>query len=131
MYESKSLVYGDFPTFTCRRGVGEGAASRLAYTWIALLVFSYLFTLFFFYMYQIIGRSGARGAFSVFVNETEHFLETRTMSWILIVFVPLICILVFDVSAKVFSNLWYPTQSQIHLEIESLQKTEEKRKKQE
>jgi len=82
-------------------------------------------------MYQIIGRSGARGAFSVFVNETEHFLETRTMSWILIVFVPLICILVFDVSAKVFSNLWYPTQSQIHLEIESLQKTEEKRKKQE
>jgi hypothetical protein len=40
------------------------------------------------------------------------------MSWLLIIFVPIAGIL-FDVVGKVYSNMFYPTQTQIHLEAES------------
>jgi hypothetical protein len=40
------------------------------------------------------------------------------MSWLLIIFVPIAGML-FDVVGKVFSNMFYPTQTQIHLEAES------------
>lgn len=83
------------------------------------MVFSYGFYVAFLYLYQSIGYLDypESNALSHFVDLTYHILETRTMSWMLMIFVPIICIMLFDVSAKVFSNLWYPTQSQIHLEI--------------
>jgi hypothetical protein len=40
------------------------------------------------------------------------------MSWLLIIFVPIAGML-FDVVGKVYSNMFYPTQTQIHLEAES------------
>jgi hypothetical protein len=40
------------------------------------------------------------------------------MSWLLIMFVP-VAGMVFDVVGKVYSNMFYPTQTQIHLELES------------
>jgi hypothetical protein len=40
------------------------------------------------------------------------------MSWLLIIFVPIAGML-FDVVGKVYSNMFYPTQTQIHLEFES------------
>jgi hypothetical protein len=43
------------------------------------------------------------------------------MSWLLIIFVP-IAGMVFDVVGKVYSNMFYPTQTQIHLELESKSK---------
>lgn len=45
------------------------------------------------------------------------------MSWMIVTFVPIIAI-GFDVSGKVFSNMFYPTQTQIHLEIECMQNME-------
>lgn len=57
-------------------------------------------------------------ALSGFVDVTNHVLGTRSMSWMVIVFVPVFG-MVFDVCLKVFSNLYYPTQTQIHMEIES------------
>jgi hypothetical protein len=43
------------------------------------------------------------------------------MTWMLILFVPIIAIVV-DVCGKVFSNMFYPTQTQVHLEKEALGK---------
>lgn len=38
------------------------------------------------------------------------------MSWMLVVLVPFMG-MVFDVAGKVFSNMFFPTQTQIHVEI--------------
>ena len=42
----------------------------------------------------------------------------RSITWVLSVLVPVIAIL-FDVTGKVYSNILYPTQTQIHAEIEA------------
>ena len=45
---------------------------------------------------------------------------TRTINWLAILFLPLAAT-AFDVAGKVFGNMFYPTQTQIHIEIESKQ----------
>ena len=63
---------------------------------------------------------------------TEKVLNTRIISWIILFLVTLACICV-DVIGKVFSNMYFPTQTQIHREIQVLdfkkKKREEKRLK--
>ncbi len=75
------------------------------------------FYLFGIFIYQLIGRLGA-SQLSAFTDVANHALGTRSMSWLLIIFVP-IAGMVFDVVGKVYSNMFYPTQTQIHLELES------------
>ena len=66
-------------------------------------------------MYMLIGREGV-GTFFSFVFVTTHVLNMRSMTWMVSILVPTIaCIL--DVTGKLYSNLYYPTQSQIHAEI--------------
>jgi hypothetical protein len=110
-------VHGRWPAFTCRKGVGEGFYSRAAYTWIGIIFFSLGFYISFLYIYQLFGRFGA-SQLSAFTDVTNHVLGTRSMSWLLIIFVP-VAGMVFDVVGKVYSNMFYPTQTQIHLEAES------------
>ena len=120
MFESRSLVHGKWPAFTCRKGVGEGFLSRLAYTWIGVTYGSILFYFFGIGVYQLIGRSGA-GELSSFLMVVNHAFGTRSMNWMLMFFVPIIG-MIFDVSLKVFANMYFPTQTQIHVEIESKEK---------
>ncbi|KAL7575732.1 hypothetical protein ACA910_003065 [Epithemia clementina (nom. ined.)] len=117
LYETRSLIHGRWPAFTCRKGVGEGVWSRLAYTWIGVTYLSIGFYLIAISIYQVMGRAFV-SSLSSFVDVTNHVLGTRSLSWMLIVFVPIFG-MVFDVSLKVFSNMFYPTQTQIHMEIES------------
>lgn len=51
------------------------------------------------------------------------------MSWMLVAFVPIIA-MGFDVSGKAFSNMFYPTQTQIHREMECMQNMEKQRNRQ-
>jgi hypothetical protein len=125
LYESRSLVHGHWPAFTCRKGVGEGVPSRIAYTWVGVTYGSILFYLFAIGIYQIFGRSGP-GSFGLFTDVTNHALGTKSLNWMLITFVPMMG-MVLDVVFKVFSNMYYPTQTQIHLEAEALGKKEKKR----
>jgi hypothetical protein len=106
-----------FMAFTCRKNKGEGVFNRLAYTWIGVIALSVGFYLFALATYQLVGRAGA-SSLSAFTSVTNHVLGTRSMSWLLIIFVP-IAGMVFDVVGKVYSNMFYPTQTQIHLEAES------------
>lgn len=117
LFESRSLVHGKWPPFTLRKGVGEGFLSRLAYTWIGVTFLSIFFYLVCISIYQLVGLKGAN-QFSGFTLTTNHILGTRSMTWILILFVPIIG-MIFDVCGKVFSNMFYPTQTQIHLELEA------------
>ncbi|GAX21711.1 phospholipid-transporting ATPase [Fistulifera solaris] len=122
LFENKTLIHGRWPAFTLRKGVGEGFYSRLAYTWHGVIFLSIGFYFFGICTYQLVGRIGASD-FSSYVYVPNHVFGTRSMSWMLVTFVPIIAI-GFDVSGKVFSNMFYPTQTQIHLEIECMQNME-------
>lgn len=126
LFESRSLVHGKWPAFTCRKDVGEGFLSRLAYTWIGVTYGSILFYFFGIGVYQLIGRSGASG-FSSFLMVVNHAFGTRSINWMLMFFVPIIS-MIFDVSLKVFANMYFPTQTQIHVEIEAREKRIAKQK---
>jgi hypothetical protein len=76
--------------------------SRLAYTWIGVTLLSIFFYLVAISLYELGGMNGA-SQFSGFTLTTNHILGTRSMSWLLILFVPIIG-MIFDVCGKVFSN---------------------------
>jgi hypothetical protein len=42
----------------------------------------------------------------------------RSITWVLSVLTPTIAV-IFDVTGKVYSNIFFPTQTQIHAEIEA------------
>lgn len=120
------MVHGTWPWFTCRKAVGGGFLSRLPYTYIGVTLFSIAFYLVCISIYQLGGMYGAN-ALSPFTSTTTHILGTRSLSWILILFVPMIC-MIFDVCGKVYSNMFFPTQTQIHLELEAKGKMLDKRR---
>ena len=72
-----------------------------------------------------IGKLGP-GSWAPFVRVTYHTLNTRTISWMIFLLAVLMCQIV-DVSGKLFSNMFYPTQTQIHREIQVLKFNKEKR----
>jgi len=124
LLETRSIINGEFPTITCKKGKGEGWPSRMGYTWVGVSWFSVLFYIWFLYMYQLIGRSGP-SSFFPFVFVTEHLLNMRSITWVLSILAPTIAI-IFDVTGKVYSNIFYPTQSQIHAEIEAQERKKNK-----
>lgn len=66
---------------------------------------------------QLIGRKGPQvGSFFNFAFASEHVLNMRSMTWMVSILVPTIAV-IFDVTGKVYSNMLYPTQTQIHMEI--------------
>ena len=75
---------------------------------------------------QIIGERRGPGTFFQFVGITPRVLGARTINWLIILFNPVFG-MSFDVAGKVFSNMYYPTQTQIHMEIENKEKAEAKK----
>jgi hypothetical protein len=126
LYESRSIIHGKWPAFTCKKG-GEGFFSRVAYTWWGVAAGSLGFYLFAITVYAQLGRLGP-SQFSQFTQVTTHFLTDRSIAYLLLIFVPLTCIAI-DVCGKAFSNIFYPTQTQIHLELEQEQKSIEKKRR--
>ncbi|KAL7465170.1 hypothetical protein ACHAXS_005504 [Conticribra weissflogii] len=116
-FETRSLIHGEFPTFTCRRNVGEGWPNRMGYTWVGVSWGSVIFYIWFLYMYELIGRRGVSSFFD-FIFVTRHLLNMRSITWMVSILTPIIAC-IWDVTGKVFSNMYYPTQTQIHAEIAS------------
>ena len=66
---------------------------------------------------QLIGRKGPQvGSFFNFAFVSGHVLNMRSMTWMVSILVPTIAV-IFDAAGKVYSNMYYPTQTQIHMEI--------------
>jgi len=124
LYESRSLVHGRWPAITCSKA-NDNFVNRLAYTWIGVTWLSVGFYFIFIAAYQLVGRVGA-STLAPFVDMANHVMGTRSINWMLIFFVPIMG-MVFDVVFKVFSNMFYPTETQIHMEIEAMQKRDRKR----
>lgn len=114
LYESGAIINGNFPS--CRKTKNGGFWSRLGYTWFGLIWLSLAFNFFFVYTYQYIGEGGA-SSFSPFVSVTNHLFHTRSIVWIVIAFVTVAATSI-DVIMKVFGNMFYPSQTQIHKEIQ-------------
>eukprot|EP00538_Stauroneis_constricta_P006052 CAMPEP_0119547482 /NCGR_PEP_ID=MMETSP1352-20130426/1593_1 /TAXON_ID=265584 /ORGANISM="Stauroneis constricta, Strain CCMP1120" /LENGTH=1822 /DNA_ID=CAMNT_0007592425 /DNA_START=311 /DNA_END=5779 /DNA_ORIENTATION=+ len=125
LYESKSLINGQWPAIRCGNDSKDGFLSRLGYTWAGVTFGSIFFWFFFIYMYEIIGNNQGPGSFFNFTGVTTHVLGMRTINWLLIIFVPIFATS-FDVAAKVFGNMYYPTQTQIHIELEAAEKARAK-----
>jgi hypothetical protein len=75
-----------------------------------------------------VGRLGA-SSFSDFVDVAMHVFQRRLMTWMLILLVPTAAI-VLDVCGKVYSNFYYPSQTQIHIEIQAQERREKSLQKQ-
>lgn len=118
--------------------------SRIAYTWVGLSWFSLLFYYFFIYVYgvsanpslniltwrhnikhslltnffsQIIGFNGPQaGTFFNYLEVSIHVFNTRSLTWMVSILI-LVITTITDVAGKVFSDMFYPTQTQIHMEI--------------
>jgi magnesium-transporting ATPase (P-type) len=103
------------PLSRCWQKGVDAWPNRLSYTWVANGYLSIGFYLFAVYIYQAFGRSGP-SSFSLSVDTVNHAFNTRIRTWMVLIFVPTAG-MVFDITAKVFSNLFYPTQTQIHMEI--------------
>ena len=69
-------------------------------------------------------------AFGDFVNVGFQVMTTRTLVWVLMLFVPLAGMAV-DVCFKVFANMYFPMQTQIHLEIEYLERKKRREERRE
>jgi len=79
-----------------------------------------------FIFQQIIGVQNGPGTYFNVVGVTPKVFGTRTINYLAILFLPLAAI-AFDLSGKVFSNMFYPTQTQIHIEIEAKQRREKRK----
>ena len=77
-------------------------------------------------MVKLIGRSGP-SVFFPFVFVTEHLFNMRSITWVVSILTPTIAT-IFDVTGKVFSNFFFPTQTQIHTEIEAQERKASRRK---
>ena len=79
----------------------------------------HLFSQVFQKVNKITENKGSDGFFD-FVGTMPHVLGTSSVNYILFLFIP-IAGMAFDVCWKVFSNMFYPTQTQIHVELESIE----------
>jgi len=118
LFESSSIIHGVWPAFTCRKNVGEGFWNRVAYTWYGAIFLSvgvtFLVVYIAQYLFQVNMLTSAMGPFTMV---TSHAFHTRSLSWLVLILAP-ITLMVVDVVLKVFSNMFYPTQTQIHKEIQ-------------
>jgi hypothetical protein len=73
-------------------------------------------SLFFQYVGQFIGPSA--GSFFIMVSVPSHVFRMCSSNYVLMLLIP-IGAMALDVSGKVFSNMFYPSQNQIHIELES------------
>jgi len=126
LYESRSILNGIWPTaflYCCKKDVKSkdgGFWSRIPWTWYGILIGTIWFYIFFLFIYSQLGKwfGPQISTFYYFLGVTEHILGTSSSNYVIMLFIP-ICGLVVDVAGKTFSNMYYPTQNQIHTELES------------
>jgi len=122
LFESGAIIHGKWPAILgCFKSVKDGFWSRLAWTWHGIFILCIGFNFLFIYVYQLLGLIGQMGAsnFSQFIMVTYHTFHTRSISWVVLLLV-VFAANIADVVGKLFSNMFYPTQTQIHREIQVL-----------
>jgi len=121
MFESRSIINGKWPAIiACFKKTKEGFRSRIPYTWIGVLVGSFtlygIAMLFLDYFGQFAGASV--GSWFFMASVPSHVFRMCSSNYVLMLFIP-IGAMALDVAGKLFSNMFYPSQNQIHIELES------------
>lgn len=89
----------------------------MAWSWVGLSWCSILFYIVFLYVLAVIGFNGPEsGTFFNFVEVSIHVFNTRSITWMVSILI-LVITTITDVTGKVFSDIFFPTQTQIHMEI--------------
>eukprot|EP00536_Pseudo-nitzschia_multiseries_P010237 jgi/Psemu1/242785/estExt_Genewise1.C_3060002 len=131
LYESRTIINGKWPAIRCWKSATGRFWSRIPYSWYGILYGSlFFYFLFFLPIYEKITTFADQysGGFFNMHGVVPHVLRTSSTNYISILFIP-IAGMAFDVCWKVFSNMYYPTQTQIHVEIESKNTAEQKKAK--
>jgi len=113
LFESRSIVNGSWPVYFNKSN--EHWASRIPYTWFGTIILSIGLYVLFLVIYSILASAGFSEDYLLFAGVPTHMAEKSTC-WIIIFFTS-IAACTFDVVGKVFSNMYFPTQTQIHMEI--------------
>jgi len=121
LYESRSIINGKIPViFALCEKTGDGFTSRIPYTWWGILIGSvavYAFGLSLLDQIGIYFGSDA-GSWFVMVGAPARVFLTSSSNYATMLFIP-VGAMAFDVAGKVFSNMFYPSQIQIHIELEA------------
>jgi hypothetical protein len=157
LYESRSIINGHFPALAGFFGNSkDGFWSRLPYTWYGVTYISIIFYILFLFIYQVSGMSfvidcevenisffiltsclliysqklakNGPGEYFQIIGVPPHIFSTSTLNYVSMLFVPIFG-MAFDLCFRVFSNMYYPTQTQIHIEIESKEVSKLKKEK--
>merc|ERR1711862_894793 len=120
IFESRAIINGECPPCSsCSKNamVNEGGlGNRLPWTWLGVIVFSWFFWVFAVYIYSFIVKFQPFQTWlsmDLFLDVANHMFSMISISWFLFLLVP-IATIILDVTGKLFSNLNYPTQTQIH-----------------
>ncbi|KAG7346626.1 phospholipid-translocating P-type ATPase, flippase [Nitzschia inconspicua] len=127
LYEHRSIINGSWPALCgFRKNAKEGFFSRLPYTWYGITYGSIFFYIAFLFIYQKIATKGPGEYFQI-IGVPPHIFGSSSLNYISMLFVPIFG-MAFDLAGKVFSNMFFPTQTQIHVELESRENAERKKK---
>lgn len=129
LYEARSILNGKFPAFIgfCSK-TKNGFLSRFPYTWYGFLYGTIVFYALGVFIYGYIGVifGASAGNFYPIVGVPNHVYLTNSSSYILMLFIP-IGATALDVAGKTFSNMFYPSQNQIHIELEVKESRQERK----
>jgi len=130
MYESRSIINGKWPAFiACFKETKEGFLSRIPFTWIGVIYLSFGLYGFFLFVYNYLGLHVApSNTFFNFISVPSHVFRTSSSTYAVNFFIPLGA-MALDISGKVFSNMFYPSQNQIHVELEAKEIQQRKNQK--
>ena len=63
--------------------------------------------------------------FSAFSGGLTHTLGLRSIAWMSLIIIPTIAMAI-DVVGKLFGTMYYPSQTQIHIEMQSVEVSKKK-----
>jgi len=117
LYERRSIIHGD-GKFYIKSVPPEKWYDRYPWTWIGIIFLSYGFWTVCVYCFGIIGRSNDNFAsYSRFNDTSIHAYNRSSIAWIIYFLAPITACL-SDVTLKLFAHIYFPSQTQIHTEIE-------------
>jgi len=124
MFETNAIIVGDlFSTRAERRSTSlvEKWYDKFGWTLFGIIVLSYGFWMFACYMYSYVARWYFKK--NMFNDVALHTFNRASIAWLVFFLIP-IAACICDVAAKLFASMYFPSQTQIHMEIA---KEEEKR----
>ena len=117
LFESNSIITDDL---LFKRGKKSNTIEkwydRFGWTWFGLIVLSYGFWMFACYMYAYVARFSFPK--DMFNDVASHTFNRASIAWLVFFLIP-VATCVCDVTAKLFASMYFPSQTQIHMEIAS------------